>query len=192
VNSFNASFYFSRQASQYTVALVTEDFWAEGWSPNATNSSPSLFDQDDYFVALEQGRPSQDAYFRKNDTAVLEFMSDVLNAGNDTFERLDNRACIEAYAVGLLRGRNNVLVVTNSSSSNPVLWSRYPMRHLVQGEANPDPFAWICHDLVDQEDWIKEEVRESRHTGVSLHPLNIFCARTTARRKLLFEGQTMG
>jgi hypothetical protein len=116
-------------------------------------------------VPLEQGRPSPDAYFRQNDTAVLEFMRDVRDAG-DTFERLENRDCIDAYAEGLLRGRNNVLVVTNSSGPNPVLWSRYPMRHLVQGEANPDPFAWICHDLADQEDWVKEEV-SSRDTRAS-------------------------
>lgn len=57
------------------------------------------------------------------------------------------------YGNGFVRNAGDVVVVvTNSSTTEDLIWTRYPSRVLSQDRkhTNQDGFNWICHDILEK------------------------------------------
>jgi hypothetical protein len=69
-------------------------------------------------------------------------------ANSSSLQRLSNSECIEAYATGFVSGRSDVVLVsTLHSSSNSLLWSKYPSPYVQNGAPDIDHSAWVCTDI---------------------------------------------
>ena len=150
-------FFSSSQSNQYSVALVSPDlFTSSAWEPTLGNTDPALF------PSPTKRSPFDLTLFEIRDDAkrIVSTLRDVrLNA--PSFTKLDKRTCMGVYAQGFVQDYSDVVVVTTTqNSSNPLLWTRYPMRTLNpdKSESNPDPFRWMCFDLPESENFSPDTV----------------------------------
>ncbi|KAH9898808.1 hypothetical protein F4778DRAFT_782912 [Xylariomycetidae sp. FL2044] len=145
---FNAVFYSSSHSYQYSVAVVSKDFFSDtDWKPTADNSSPSNF--------ADLGGYSDRAYFERpdNDT-ILALLND--SRGPDVnlqFASVNASQCMQMYNSGFRGATSDVVVITTSesnTSSSPLIWSRWPERSLSSNrvDSNKDSYDWICHDYL--------------------------------------------
>ncbi|KAI0126046.1 hypothetical protein BJ170DRAFT_458903 [Xylariales sp. AK1849] len=169
---FNAVFFSASEANQYSVAVVVQEFFTlPDWEPTIENSSPDLFPQDDNFVPVEDNDTQEDFFFRKDADVVVQALANarLQYQNSSVYARLNKVDCINAYATSFLQDRSNIVVVTNTSNaSQPVLWSRYPARYLIDNDIIPEPFGWICHDLKSSEDFDKTADHCTQETAMEL------------------------
>ena len=150
-------FFSSSQSNQYSVALVSPNLFANStWVPTLENTNPALFP-----LPIKPS-PFDLTFFEKGDDAerIVSTLRDV-QSNASSFTRLDKTACMGVYAQGFVQDYSDVVVVTTTqNSSNPLLWTRYPMRtlNLDKSESNPDPFRWMCFDLPESENFYPDTV----------------------------------
>lgn len=156
--SFNAVFFTSSRTYQYSVAVVTPDFFnTTTWSPMVENSAPSNFD------ALG-GYADVGEYERSDNATIVTLLDDARGSrASLEFLGLDPAQCMSTYANGFVQSASDVVVVASSTlqSSDPLIWTRYPERTVSRdGEhTNQDPYNWICHDALQNK--VLEEARVS-------------------------------
>lgn len=158
-SSFNAVFYTTSKAHQYSVAVVSPTFFDDStWIPTVANSAPSNFE------ALG-GYADRAQYERPNNATIVTLLGDARGSNASLeFNGLNLGECRDLYAVGFLQRASDVVVVTDptSQASSPLIWTRYPERSLSQDkdDSNQDPYNWICHDALQQD--TLSEARVSR------------------------------
>lgn len=167
LSSFNAVFFTSSKAHQYSVAVVSPAFFNDtSWIPTAVNSAPENFE------ALGGYTNKAQYYVRPNNATIVTLLDDARGSNASLeFTGLDPSACMGLYAADFLQRASDVVVVTNSTSqsSSPLIWTRYPQRAISQDKesTNPDPYNWVCHDALQQN--TLSEARVSHTEGD--HPL---------------------
>ncbi|KAF2193112.1 hypothetical protein K469DRAFT_715150 [Zopfia rhizophila CBS 207.26] len=174
---FNSVFFSTKQANQYAVAVVSKDFFnITTWEPTESNSSPSLFDT---------RNETEQLYAVKDERAIPQLLRDARSLHQNTthFTTLSSTDCINTYANGFLQDLGNVVIVTESqNSTDPLLWSQYPERHIVSNKRHNDPYAWICSDL-DSYPCLKHGLLEKTDSGknwtVHNHPVSHCVAQKT-------------
>ncbi|KIW27128.1 uncharacterized protein PV07_06897 [Cladophialophora immunda] len=113
---YNSAFYKSLETNDYNLYFVTQDF---------VDGKP--------FVPF----PVTELYLRPDQQDVQSS----LVTHPDTWERLDNDACIHAYATNFLTSRRNLVLVSNNSTkqANETVLK---VTQYVNGDVNA--FDWIC------------------------------------------------
>lgn len=131
---YNSAFYSSIGTSNYRMDFVSEGY-AEGEPLNATITSLRATPADQCGT---------------NTTCIFNVI-DQLNTEAYTarMERLDARACLDAYATTLLTERSNMVLVTSNASNidNTLLQGSYYSfsTAIVPRQARYKPFDWICY-----------------------------------------------
>ena len=153
--SFNTVFFYTKQANQYAVALVAENYLDNtSFQPTEENVSPALFRPANSANPECHGRSCP--YDVRNATRIIELLQDARGMTMDAkFIRMEPQQCMQNYSTGFQLEYSDVLVVSTSVISQPpLLWTWYSQRLISvdTGETNQDPFNWICSDLVDPKD----------------------------------------
>lgn len=120
-SSYNSVLYTSLSANNYLVIPVNDAFTRAGPFVNGSKKADS------------------------NHTGIL--MDLHLAAVNGSLERLDNKACIEAYAQDYISTRSNLLLVANNESNTDqgVYSNIFEVDNTnLLGACAIDPYAWIC------------------------------------------------
>ncbi|KAF2870435.1 hypothetical protein BDV95DRAFT_496366 [Massariosphaeria phaeospora] len=120
---FNAVFFTTTQANQYAVAAVDQSYFRNTCSFDVRNAS-----------------------------AVVNLLQDVRDVSKSAeFVRMEPLECMQIYTSGFMQLYGDVVVVSSRSDvDSPIIWTRYPQRSLgtPQMATHPDPFHWVCHDLL--------------------------------------------
>ncbi|KAH7068666.1 hypothetical protein FB567DRAFT_599060 [Paraphoma chrysanthemicola] len=149
---FNAVFFTTTQANQYAIAVVDESILSNTtFQPTLENSSPDLFDQ--LVPARDDCGDRACSFDVRNETLLIELLRDITNGFNLTdFIRMEPWECISNYSSGFMRGYGDVAVVSaQSDADSPVLYTRFPQSSISPNKesSNPDPYHWICHDVIN-------------------------------------------
>ncbi|GAB7339979.1 hypothetical protein MBLNU457_6491t1 [Dothideomycetes sp. NU457] len=142
----NSIVYSQTYSNDFLVISVTEDFvLGSTWSPINVLVAPPI-----------TGMPSTGEWYSINDTDKVVIRDMQLQAQNVSLKKLDNEACIEAYAyAGVSNGApalysnwSNVLLVTNVTQHNNLIGSM-----LVQSPLDSNQWACTYNQSLDLGDY---------------------------------------